>query len=178
VAPFWLDTTEVTADAFAACVIARACDATDFACADATYGVPGKGDHPINCVDWFQAEAFCRWKGTRLPTTEEWEWAARGGDRGTTYPWGNDEPSSQACWKTDGTCVVGSHSAGDPPFGAHDLAGNVWEWTSSESVGGSRIYRGGSWGNKEARYVRASSWSRNVPTVAYGIVGFRCARSR
>jgi formylglycine-generating enzyme required for sulfatase activity len=54
----------------------------------------GRAAHPINCVDWYQATQFCAWRKKRLPTEEEWEWAARGGDKRWPYPWGNVAPSS------------------------------------------------------------------------------------
>jgi formylglycine-generating enzyme len=178
--PFCLDTTEVTADAYAACVRTGKCGteklgafAREPLC---NYGVEGRANHPMNCVDWEQAVSFCGAQGERLPTEDEWEWAARGQGRGTIYPWGNDEPTTQLCWKQEGTCRVGSHPEGDAPGGFHDLSGNVWEWTSSVSGAGGRIYRGGSWGSNEPRYLRASSWSRNAPELAYNILGFRCAR--
>ncbi len=119
---------------------------------------PGaKKDHPINCVDWEQAEAFCKTQGGRLPTEAEWEFAARGPD-GRAYPWGNDEPSGRflnACgkecmaWgkknKVEGSVVfaemytdedpfpttapVGSFPDGKSRYGLEDVDGNVWEWT-------------------------------------------------
>jgi len=95
-------------------------------------------DHPINCVNWSTAQAFCVWDGGRLPTQAEWEFAARG-SAGRIFPWGGmtgDTPTNaQACWSGAGmsrtsTCVVGSLPAGDAPGGIHDLAGNVWEWNA------------------------------------------------
>jgi formylglycine-generating enzyme required for sulfatase activity len=99
---FCLDVTEVTVDAFAACVRAGRCAAAhlndqslggypptygkDARC---NYGVEGKGNHPINCVALTDAVEFCRTQDKRLPTEEEWEWAARGGAEGRTHPWGS-----------------------------------------------------------------------------------------
>jgi len=180
VLPFCLDVTEVTADAFAACVKSGQCAAEEAGGSppDATcnYRVAGRGDHPMNCVDLAQATTYCQVQGKRLPSEEEWEWAARGGSRGTTYPWGNEapEPESGVCWKQAGTCAVGTHPASDAPGGIHDLAGNVWEWTTG-MIGQSHVYRGGSWGNTEARYLRAATRSRNGALVSYGVLGFRCA---
>ena len=136
-AAFCMQKTEVTVTAYVACVSADACSvASSHPLCNAASA--DRGDHPINCVDWNQATAYCKWSGGRLPTEEEWEYAARGTD-GRVYPWGNDAPGSQLCWMrwmgsdaaSPGTCSVGSFLRGDSPFGLHDMAGNVWEWTSS-----------------------------------------------
>jgi formylglycine-generating enzyme required for sulfatase activity len=174
VSTFCLDATEVTVDAFGACVRAGQCSAdnvgTQFwdnqdhgegAC---NWGVAGRGNHPINCVDWGQAATYCNAQGKRLPTEEQWEWAARGGSRGFTYPWGNAEPDFQACWsgvsERSGTCPVGSLPQGDAPGGIHDLAGNVWEWTSSNYDASARVDRGGGWYNSDPSDLRAADRSR------------------
>jgi formylglycine-generating enzyme required for sulfatase activity len=158
--PYAMDKTEVTVAAYAACVKAGACTEPDGYQSTGskqlcTYGASGKEQHPVNCVDWTQAEKFCRWKGGRLPTEAEWEHAARGSD-GRKYPWGNTEPNGRlangcgrdcvalakrvlnqdwtaAAWADDGweaTSPVGTFPAGASPFGLLDMAGNVWEWTS------------------------------------------------
>jgi formylglycine-generating enzyme required for sulfatase activity len=147
-----MDVTEVTAEAFSACVKAVKCRkpaAGDFA----TFGTAGREGHPVNWVDWNQAAAFCTWAGKRLPTEEEWEWAARGAERGTTYPWGDDPPADQLCWnggsvqrkaKGLGTCAAGSLAEGSSPQGVADLVGNVWEWTSTTD-GAGKVARGNGW---------------------------------
>jgi len=183
VKPFLMDVTEVTADAYAACVRAGGCTAEGLHCNPlATYGVNGKGNHPINCVDWNQATAYCQWAGSRLPTEEEWEWMARGQSQGTTYPWGNDAPGSQLCWNRakQGTCAVGSYPAGDAPGGIHDLAGNVWEWTASnfDAAASSRVMRGGSFDTADAWGLLASYRNGYAPTVRLYDLGFRCSRTR
>ena len=178
VQPFALDVTEVTADGYAACVRAGACTADGLEGEEATYGVAGKGAHPINYVDWNQATAYCRWAGERLPTEEEWEWAARGQGRGTTYPWGYVAPGSRACWnRQDGTCAVGSYLTGDAPGGIHDLAGNVSEWTASNYDAYARVTRGGGGGFPAASPLRAADRHGQAPASRGLDLGFRCART-
>ncbi len=199
VQPFLLDLTEVTVGAYQACVKAGKCRA-----AWDTVDWPGISDadrrqssscnrdridranHPVNCVDWNQAVAYCTAQGKRLPSEEEWEWAARGAEKGTTYPWGNDAPRNQLCWNGEGndlgkgkrmsTCPVGSYPKGDSPQGVKDLAGNVWEWTSSSYDASHRVYRGGGWRGDDPRSVAAARRGRFTPDDRDGNLGFRCAR--
>ena len=119
-----------------------------------------RGRHPVNCVTWHQAEAYCRHRGGRLPSEHEWEWAARGGDQERSYPWGEEEPGPRlvnACgrecarhfedahsesWPSlfagsdgaVGTEKVGSFGRGAGRGRVNDLAGNVWEWTASPEI--------------------------------------------
>jgi len=166
VSSYCLDLTEVTVDAYAAC---KSCEpparTVEFEgltpngrareslhCNDS-----GKGNHPMNCVDWAQAKAYCVAQGKRLPTEPEWELAAGGPER-RPYAWGTPLPDRSvlnACGvecsrmlaarsggnpgpsmhsEDDGepaTAPVGSHPAGRTPAGIWDLSGNVWEWTES-----------------------------------------------
>ena len=192
VAPFSLDTTEVTVNDYNACVASGACSDAhvrewrldgksklDDAC---NYGVPDRGRHPMNCVDWAQASAHCRFRKKRLPTEAEWEWAARGQAEGRVYPWGNDPPGSKICWSGSearhGTCAVGTHPAGAAPGGIHDLAGNVAEWTTTPFEGSrsARITRGGGWNYTDTVGVRAADRHSHEMTDRVDRLGFRCAR--
>jgi len=182
---FCLDRTEVTVDAYATCVAADACVADQLDCGNAaTYGKAGKGRHPVNCVTWHEAEGYCREHGKRLPTEEEWEWAARGGPRGYSYPWGEDPPADRACWDGAGnalgkgerksTCPVATHPRTRTRHGVDDLAGNVREWTATEQER-FRVLRGGSWGDSLPAFLAADFRAWNAPDERMELLGFRCA---
>ena len=154
-------------------------------------GIEGKARHPVVQVSARDADAFCAWYGLRLPLEDEWEYAARGTD-GRRFPWGNDAPRRHAgrranfgtitCCATDGsdghlrTAPVASYPAGISPFGLQDMAGNVWEWTSSRFPGRpqERVLRGGGWGNNPY-CLRTAYRHGNPPDISLDMVGFRCA---
>jgi formylglycine-generating enzyme required for sulfatase activity len=182
---FCLDRTEVTVDAYASCVKVGACQAEGLQCGNAaTWGRKGLGGHPINCVTWDEAEHFCSEHGKRLPTEQEWEWAARGGARALPYPWGAESPGDRACWDGDGntqgqgkrkaTCAVGSHPRSRSADGVEDLAGNVREWTSTEHDR-HRVLRGGSWGDSLPQFLAVEFRGWNAPDERIELTGFRCA---
>jgi formylglycine-generating enzyme len=149
------------------------------------WGVRGRESHPVNCVDWHQACEYAKWAGKRLPTEEEWEWAARGGDEARLYPWGNEPPNNQLCWNGEGndlgfcnresTSPVGSYPKGNSRHGLKDMAGNVWEWTTSASE--LKVGRGGSWFSNDPDFVRASYRFIFSDTIRRYNLGFRCVRS-
>jgi formylglycine-generating enzyme len=182
--PYCMDATEVTVAAYARCVDAGACRAEDLECGNAaTWGKPGAASNPMNCVSWFEADAFCRAHGKRLPTEAEWEWAARGGPRAFTYPWGEEPPGSRACWDGDGnsktkgerkaTCAVGANPRSKSPDGLQDLGGNVREWTATEADR-FRVLRGGSWGDSLPEFLSAGFRGWNAPDERMELTGFRC----
>lgn len=161
---YWIDRDEVTTSRYAGCVRQGACAAPGVDRIDpegehddddddeeesggghkdarivrvgCNWRTPGRGDHPVNCVNQFDAQAYCRFVGARLPSEVEWEKAARG-PAGRPYPWGLAEPDCQAAHmdalggrgcKTGHTAAAGSLPQGDSPWGVRDMAGNVWEW--------------------------------------------------
>jgi formylglycine-generating enzyme required for sulfatase activity len=187
---FEIDKTEVTVAAYRVCVDSGPCSADGLETAywksehhasrdqNCNWARPSRNAHPINCVTWEQASAYCHWMGKRLPTEAEWEKAARGTD-GRTYPWGNEAPSCDRANISgcgEGTEEVGGRVAGASPYGALDMAGNVWEWTSDwYEVGTGRSTRGGSW-NLAPANARASArfWGESGGRSPGD--GFRCVR--
>jgi formylglycine-generating enzyme required for sulfatase activity len=142
-----------------------------------------QADQPVVNVDWYDADAFCRWRGLRLPTSKEWERAAAG-PSGRRYPWG-DQYEANRCATRDSqrlssqTSPVGSYPGCITTSGIADLVGNADEWTST--VGHSadiRILRGGSWA--ENGEIRGISWLEQEGSAMYRgpDVGFRCASDR
>jgi sulfatase modifying factor 1 len=141
-------------------------------------GVEGAMDHPVVHVSWYDAVAYAEWAGLRLPTEEDWEKAARGTD-GREYPWGDVFDESRCNTSESGigaTTAVGDYSPdGDSPYKCVDMAGNVWEWTSSEYGSSSdiRVLRGGSW-YFNLNDARGSYRLGYRPDYSYGCIGFRC----
>ena len=174
---YWIDRTEVSVADYAECLNDGSCSAPTPG-DQCNWAKAGRRSHPINCVGFSQAQAYCRWAGKRLPTENEWEKAARG-EEGRTFPWGNQAPTcrtaimdqgGQGCGKAS-TAEVGSHPAGNSPYNVADLAGNVWEWVGS----GSPILRGGSWVDAPG-LMRSSLRLVDVPARGFANTGFRCAK--
>ncbi|KAL0605700.1 Inactive C-alpha-formylglycine-generating enzyme 2 [Plecturocebus cupreus] len=123
-------------------------------------GIRDRLEHPVLHVSWNDARAYCAWRGKRLPTEEEWEFAARGGLKGQLYPWGNRfQPNRTNLWQgkfpkgdkaEDGFHGVSPVNAfpAQNNYGLYDLLGNVWEWTASPYQAAEqdmRVLRGASW---------------------------------
>lgn len=161
---------------------------------------PGSGirerlDFPVVQVSWNDAQAFCQWKGKRLPSEEEWEWAARGGLQGRTYPWGNKFQANRSnLWQgsfpdkdttEDGHHGISSVTAFPPQnsYGLYDMMGNTWEWTSTIFRGSQPMYvlRGASWidtvDGSANHKARVTTRMGNTPDSASDNLGFRCAAS-
>ncbi|MBI5598609.1 MAG: SUMF1/EgtB/PvdO family nonheme iron enzyme [Deltaproteobacteria bacterium] len=133
--------------------------------------------HPVVFVSYEDAAAYCKWAGKRLPTDEEWEKAARGTD-GRRYPWGNEFDGARANTGTSGvvgTTPAGRYETGKSPYGAYDMAGNVWEWVDSDFDEKTKVVRGGSWGLTH-RFARTFFRVGYPPKTTVNNLGFRCAR--
>lgn len=139
-----IDIYEVTVAQYKLCVQAGKCSAPSTYNTMCNWNTPCKEQHPVNCVMWPQADAYCKWIGGRLPTDAEWEKAARGGCEKypnkncatamPKYPWGDSgwgctNAVTQNGCGTGSTASVGSKPTGKSVYGVHDLIGNVLEWT-------------------------------------------------
>ncbi len=181
---FSISKTEVTVGQYRKCVEAGACTAPNDKSSDqyCNWGYSGREDHPVNCVDWDQASAFAKWVGGRLPTGDEWTYAATSGGKVWEYPWGDEEATCRRAIMDDGgvgcgqdrTWPVCSKPAGNSTHGVCDLAGNVWEWTQ-EAEASLRVYRGGGWGSP-ASSLRGRYRGRRIRSGRGERLGFRLAR--
>ena len=189
VAPFYMDITEVTCEEYSKFLSATARTQprnwTRQTCQHEA------ARQPVTGLDWNDAKAYADWANKRLPTEEEWEFAARG-VLGVMYPWGN-------VWRPDAANAgdssaqrlmdVGSYPNGKTPAGVMDLIGNAWEWTASDVS----VYPGGSLSSPippEVKIVRGGSWreGKNDATSTYrgylhktnaedySATGFRCVK--
>ncbi|XP_012925916.1 sulfatase-modifying factor 2 isoform X6 [Heterocephalus glaber] len=160
-------------------------------------GIRDRLEQPVLHVSWNDAQAYCRWRGRRLPTEEEWEFAARGGLKGQVYPWGNRfQPNRTNLWQgkfpkgdkaEDGFHGVSPVNAFPPQndYGLFDLVGNVWEWTSSPYQPAKQdmhVLRGASWidtaDGSANHQARVTTRMGNTPDSASDNLGFRCAASK
>jgi formylglycine-generating enzyme len=167
--------------------------------------VPGSNEAlPMNCIDWYDAYAFCIWDGGFLPSEAEWEYAAAGGDQQREYPWGSADPTgglymisdcnfppgSTSCSGSVNIAPVGTAAAGAARWGQLDLAGNLAEWTldwyapyvdpCADCVYltdfSYRVVRGGSFGT-DTDNVFPQARDGDVPGSRNSFYGVRCARS-
>jgi len=208
---FYIDKYEVSNAQYEKCVNAGSCsipnDAREYTYTDSNYyGNSDFADYPVILVTWYNARDYCTWAGGQLPTEAQWEKAARGDGIERSYPWGDGVAGNLANFcdsncefeqrnidVNDGfvdTAPVGSYPAGASPYGAMDMAGNVWEWVSDfyqedyysnsptsnptgPSNGDYKVVRGGGWVDNMAdlqsvRRVYGPHW------IGVEVFGFRC----
>ena len=186
---FEMSRTDVTVAQYAECVAKGKC-ALPGAGANCNWGVPGRQDHPVNCVTWDQADQFAKFKGARLPSESEWEYAARGVGENQKYPWGSAAPTgSLLVMNAAATMPVCSKPAGNTAQGLCDMAGNVRQWVQDKyknsynnapadgaAFSGDSNYwvmRGGCFNS--ATYAQDDNYTRG-PGFNSVCVGFRLAR--
>ncbi|MBS1790052.1 MAG: SUMF1/EgtB/PvdO family nonheme iron enzyme [Acidobacteria bacterium] len=190
VQPFFIDRNEMTCEEYAKFVAATGHRAPA-TWTDGNYP-EGAALRPVTGVDWDDANAYAAWAGKRLPTEQEWEFAARGTE-GRRYPWGNEWRPNQANDISSGlgqTANVGSYPSGASPFGANDLVGNAWEWTANDYVpypggqlpqaspsGNLKVIRGSAFGGDQehATTTFRMGWPMRG-AEDYSKTGFRCVK--
>ncbi|MEO7840850.1 MAG: SUMF1/EgtB/PvdO family nonheme iron enzyme [Anaerolineales bacterium] len=196
---YYIDKFEVTNALYEACVDSGKCDKPIYpyffpeSPNRIYYGDSQYDKFPVVYVDWNMAKAYCEWRGAHLPTEAQWEKAARGDTDARIYPWKGPELASckkanfQNC--VNRTSEVDNYKDGKSPYGAYDMAGNVWEWVADwysaiyyenlfsdnplgPNFGQSRVQRGGSWTKYD---IRVSNRVNYGPNHTNFDVGFRCA---
>lgn len=202
---YLIDIKEVSVRQYEICVNSKVCeepekyDPSDKSKKKCNYGREDRKNHPVNCVNWYQADKYCRWIGKRLPSEAEWEKAARG-TREYFYSWGNKFKCKYACasvmpcdWR-DSTCPVDSFSDFKSTFGLLNTVGNVMEWVydwydpeyykhspkknpMGPQKGTMKVLRGGSFINSNANELRVINRFAFPPEIKFPFSGFRCARS-
>ena len=204
---FWIDQTEISNAQYRLCVDAGICnEPTTCKKGEPTFDDPEKADHPVVCVNWEEAQQYCEWTGTRLPSEAEWEYAFRGEER-LIYPWGNEFDGTrlnycdQNCSQShadnrfnDGfakTAPTGSFPSGASWAGVLNMSGNVSEWVedwygeypteavsnpSGPTTGNERMLKGCSW-FYHPTYCRGAARPSVNPNTRFDYLGFRCASS-
>jgi formylglycine-generating enzyme required for sulfatase activity len=201
--PFSIDKTEVTYGQFESCVSAGKCAPAhydDGACVIWTnegfknVRVPQRfrdPQFPVVCVTWFQAQQYCQYKGKKLPTEAQWEYAA-GAGRAASYAWGDESPSADRCTQPGLLHPEKAGAFAPNPWGLSDMTGNVWEWTADHyspdyysvspdqdppgaEVGQYRSIRGGGW-YSDSKQLRIQNRHWFEPNFGEVSIGFRCVK--
>jgi len=186
VGPFFMDTIEVTNAQYAEFLKATG-QVPPRAWKEGVYP-EAEANFPVTGINWYEAAEYAAWKGKRLPTEAEWEFAARGTD-GRMYPWGDEWDASLANAGRNAKGLRPVGQGGVSPYGLYDMAGNAWEWTASDA----RSYPAGKefpWSRMRLKIIRGGSWQsaeRSATTYfrgfygaagerEYGGTSFRCVK--
>ncbi|APR77326.1 Hypothetical protein A7982_02673 [Minicystis rosea] len=188
---FYMDKTLVSVEQYRACAAAGVCGTRNLrqyhSC---NWALPDKAQAAINCVSWHMAETYCSWAGKRLPSEEEWEFAARGSEL-RRFPWGSDEGlrGQARCLEHHGqACPLGWTTATQTPEGLAHMIGLLWQWTSSPCcptltptcTSRDHVLRGGNlWGNTYPVYSsRTEALERlsEKDDMQSSYTGIRCAK--
>jgi sulfatase modifying factor 1 len=182
---FLIQKTEVTVLQYHECVKAGKCPVIpkEDRC---TYNWPDSMNHPINCITWYDANSYCNYIGARLPSEIEWEYAARNLGKDVKYPWGNSpEPNcdlaiidfnGRGCGRRNlwPTCSI---KKGNTKQGLCDIAGNAWEWTSSDYESGKEGYKVARGGGISSDNIFSTTFRKKYKKdFYYGGLSFRCAK--
>jgi formylglycine-generating enzyme required for sulfatase activity len=175
---FYLDLYEVTNGRYGECMAAGACGELQN---PIFFGDSAYQEHPVVFVTWDMAQTYCDWRGARLPTRAEWEFAAREELAAYETYWGDDSPVCQVGSRLGaaideretfepGLKPVGGNSPNE--FGLYDLTGNAWEWVQDPYPGGGYLTS-----PSHVSFLRMSGWSGYGPVYSRFVCSFRCARS-
>jgi len=205
---FWMAKTETTVLQYEKCASEGSCSSEiktqDVEPVKTCNWKNGRYTHPMNCLNWVEATAFCKWAGGKLPSATEWEYAAKAG-QAVIFPWGRERPDGERAnfcdkncpnalidadrqkWESKGwvskqvndgwagTAPVGTYRSGNTAWGLAGMSGNVWEWTLSDYDDKNKELRGGSWYDSPSE-LRSSIRGRTGPSGRDVDIGFRCAQ--
>lgn len=184
---FWIDVYEITYANYGKCVDAGVCSIPR---AKKNYQDYEYAEYPIINITWGEADKYCRWRGGRLPTEAEWEYAARG-EHASKYPWGNSDSAIYGIYVSDTYEPVGRYPEGKSWIGVYDMAGSVWEWTQDsyaqypgsdnylDGCENSKMIRGGAWNSSNYTYRsthRKCLFPQEFSVEFKDNLGFRCMK--
>jgi len=175
---FKCDITEVTVLQFEKCIEVGKCSKKNYKANNFNSKCnleTNNKKHPMNCVNFYAAEEFCKWAGKRLPSKDEWEYIAKAG-KNYKYS-GSDNVDSVAWYKDEKTYETGKKKSND--YKVFDMSGNVWEWTNSFVESNSMKYyilRGGSFINSDEKKLQITSEMNTLPENFSSDFGFRCVK--
>jgi sulfatase modifying factor 1 len=184
ISAFCMDRNEVTVADYGTCVREGRCAAPkhDDTAGPCNYEEPLRAEHPMNCVTYNEASAYCAAQGKRLPLADEWEYAAQGGEAHFEYPWGGDDAADRSCVDRDKTCAVRSFV--QEALGLFDMSGNVVEYTQFSCAGKPCLQEpdalnapisGGCWDCSSGKTM-AKTRAFTARTWGTADNGFRCAK--